>query len=216
MELWGHVLKTVNPLEKRDNFSFGRPLPMPEELYEDAPRPPQPEQDFVPWREAPKTARPQALEPRAEGLLGSGNLDGMDRRQADRFRKGLLPMDAVLDLHGMSQQQAHAALDGYIADCWERNLRCVLVITGKGTAAGSDGVLKARVPDWLNMAPSRSRVLAFTTARHHHGGTGALYVMLKRRRLPDEPSLKGLGGRERSSEALKPVPRRKPKSRKRL
>ena len=104
----------------------------------------------------------------------------MDHRKAERFRKGLLPLEAVLDLHGMTQPQAHAALDRYIADCAARGLRVVLVITGKGNAG--EGVLKARVPDWLHMPPNSERVLAFTPARPHHGGAGALYVLLRRDR----------------------------------
>ena len=60
--------------------------------------------------------------------------------------------------------------------------RCVLVITGKGLSSG--GVLRDQVPRWLNLAPNRARVLAFDYARQHHGGAGALYVLLKRRRNP--------------------------------
>lgn len=58
--------------------------------------------------------------------------------------------------------------------------RCLLVITGKGLASG--GILRDQVPRWLNQAPNRSRVLAFDYARPQHGGSGALYVLLKRRR----------------------------------
>jgi len=58
----------------------------------------------------------------------------------------------------------------------------VLVITGKGGRTSGDGVLRAAVPRWLNEAPNRTRLLAFTPAQPKHGGAGALYLLLRRRR----------------------------------
>lgn len=114
-------------------------------------------------------------------FLDHGHAPGLDRANADRLRQGEKPIEARLDLHGLTQDAAHAALARFIGSCWERGLRCVLVITGKGNRDGS-GVLRAQVPRWLNEAAFRPRILAFTHAKPKDGGEGALYVLLKRRR----------------------------------
>jgi len=107
---------------------------------------------------------------------------GVDRRTAERLRGGVLPIEARLDLHGMTQAQAHRALDAFLARAAEAEQRCVLVITGKGGRMAGDGVLRAAVPRWLNEAPNRGRLLAFAPAQPKHGGAGALYLLLRRRR----------------------------------
>ncbi len=88
-----------------------------------------------------------------------------------------------MDLHGMTQEQAHRALNAFIEGSFRAAKRCVLVITGKGLKPdGSVGVLRSAVPRWLNQPPNRERVLAFSYAIPRDGGEGALYVMLKRKR----------------------------------
>ena len=108
---------------------------------------------------------------------------GVDRRSAERLRRGERRIDARLDLHGMTQDEAHRALDAFLARAEHAGWRCVLVITGKGrpgTSAG--GVLRAAVPRWLNEAPHRARLLAIAAAQPKDGGAGALYLLLRRRR----------------------------------
>lgn len=112
--------------------------------------------------------------------LSHGAAIGLDRRTAERMKGGELAIDGRIDLHGMTQDAAHAALTGFIAHSHDSGRRCVLVITGKGRAGG--GVLRAQVPRWLNQSPLRERILGFSYARPHHGGDGALYVLIKRRR----------------------------------
>ncbi|HEV2550387.1 MAG TPA: Smr/MutS family protein [Stellaceae bacterium] len=107
---------------------------------------------------------------------------GLDRRTAERLRQGALPIEARLDLHGMTQEEAHRALDAFLARAAAAGKRCVLVITGKGGRSSGDGVLRAAVPRWLNEPPNRARLLAFVLAQPPHGGAGALYILLKRRR----------------------------------
>ncbi len=111
---------------------------------------------------------------------------GVDKRSVDRLRRGKLPVEARLDLHGMTQTKAEAALARFLAGAQAAGRRCVLVITGKGARERemfeSPGVLKRRVPVWLNAPANRARVLAFAAARPQHGGGGALYVLLKRQR----------------------------------
>jgi DNA-nicking Smr family endonuclease len=105
---------------------------------------------------------------------------GLDRRSAERLRRGTLPIDARLDLHGMTQDEAHQALAVFLARGEAAGWRCVLVITGKGARGG--GVLRAAVPRWLNEWPNRQRLLAFAPGQPKDGGGGALYLLLRRAR----------------------------------
>ena len=114
--------------------------------------------------------------------LAHGRTAGVDRRQAERLSRGRLTVEATLDLHGLTQAAARERLDVFIAAQSEAGRRCVLVITGKGLMKEDGGVLRQQVPRWLNQSPNRGRVLAFDYAQPKHGGMGALYVLLKRRR----------------------------------
>ena len=110
------------------------------------------------------------------------NAPGLDKRSARRLKRGLREIEARLDLHGLRQEEAHRALTSFIAGSYEAGKRCVLVITGKGLVSQGGGVLRTNVPRWLNQAPNRIRILSFTYAKPADGGTGALYVLLKRQR----------------------------------
>jgi DNA-nicking Smr family endonuclease len=121
--------------------------------------------------------------------LAPGSTKDIDARTAERLRRGELPIDATLDLHGHTAVEAHRALAGFIDRAWRARLRCLLVITGKGRApeaalglGAQVGVIKAGVPRWLNEPGLRARILALSQARPQHGGGGALYVLLKRQR----------------------------------
>ncbi len=130
----------------------------------------------VPKQHTAKPPAPPALHP--------GQTAGVDRATAQRFKRGETPIEATLDLHGMTQESAHAALAAFIARARAQGRRCILVITGKGGRAGTDGattgVLRANVPRWLNEPGLKASVLALAHARPRHGGAGALYVLLKR------------------------------------
>jgi hypothetical protein len=94
-------------------------------------------------------------------------------------RRGDFSVEAALDLHGMTQKAAHAALLRFVRASVEQGRRHLLVITGKGGAT-EPGVLRREVPRWLEaMHPPP---LAIVAAPPQHGGDGALYVLLKRRR----------------------------------
>ena len=114
--------------------------------------------------------------------LAAGAAPGVDRRTAERLRRGQLAIDARLDLHGHTQEEAHRALIAFVEMAWQRRARCVLVITGKGRSAEGAGVLRAAVPRWLNAEAVRARILAFAPAQAKDGGAGALYVLLRRQR----------------------------------
>ncbi len=123
---------------------------------------------------------------------GRGTIAGLDRRSAEKLRRGRMEIDARIDLHGMTQAQAHAALDCFLSGAHSAGARCVLVITGKGAPRGeaepgimpdrSRGVLRAMVPQWLGEPENRTRIVAVQPAQLRHGGGGALYVLLRRRR----------------------------------
>jgi DNA-nicking Smr family endonuclease len=105
---------------------------------------------------------------------------GIDRASAERLKRGKHAIEARLDLHGMTQAEAHRALAVFIRGARAAGRRCVLIITGRGSAGG--GVLKAAVPRWLEEPEFRPHLLAIATAQPRDGGTGALYVMLRRTR----------------------------------
>ena len=105
-------------------------------------------------------------------------LDATDRRKLSR---GRLPIEARIDLHGMNQGEAHTLLLSFLHRAHSRGLRHVLVVTGKGTSRGSEGVLRRAVPGWLATPPFSAIVSAHADAARQHGGEGAIYVRLRRR-----------------------------------
>lgn len=104
----------------------------------------------------------------------------LDDRTLRELRRGRLEIDAILDLHGMTQERAHAALSGFVSSNRARGSRIVLVITGKGE--GGNGILRRMVPEWLRQPPLSGLVSAYRVAHASHGGKGALYVRLRKQR----------------------------------
>lgn len=132
---------------------------------------------------APETPAPPPAQPRTEQPeLRLGAMAGVDRRTAERLRRGKLAIDGRIDLHHHTQDEAHGALTEFITNAAGAGRRCVLVITGKGAVSAGGGVIRRRVPQWLNLPPLRECVLAIAQAKPEHGGAGALYVLLRRRR----------------------------------
>jgi DNA-nicking Smr family endonuclease len=166
--LWAEVVRAVTPLD-------GRLLPEPEPPA----APAAPPREAGPSRPTPPAPRPKPGPP----LLAS-----FDRKVRTALRRGTLGVDAVLDLHGMRQAEAHEALVAFLHRARARDHGLVLVVTGKGAAGGSDtlfeerGVLRRVVPHWLRLPDLRPLVLGFEEAAPQHGGSGALYVRLRRRR----------------------------------
>ena len=112
--------------------------------------------------------------------LSHGKAPGLDKSTAKKLRRGKVPIEGSIDLHGMTTAQAHPALDRFLASSMASGKRCVSVVTGKGYRG--EGILRAEVPRWLNQSPNRERVLSFSYGTPNQGGTGALIVMLKRMR----------------------------------
>ena len=157
------------------------PLHTPRHPTEDAdPEPPSPEIKKAPVQR-PREAAP-VQQPAPQPALTVGKVVDMDRRMARRLKRGELPMDGRIDLHGLTLDQAHSALTSYIRGAYNRGARCVVVVTGKGKGGDGTGKIRRETPHWLNQAGLRPLVLAVTEARTHDGGTGAFYVLLKRKR----------------------------------
>ena len=109
--------------------------------------------------------------------LRQGERAGIDGRTQRRLFRGDVPVDRQLDLHGLTAARAESRLVQFIETAARDGCRCVLVITGKGT-----GILRGLVPNWLKRQPLSSYILALAEARPHDGGSGALYVLLRRKR----------------------------------
>ena len=111
-------------------------------------------------------------------------LAALDRKMKKRIARGNRTIDGRLDLHGMTQAEAHDALFGFLRAKQARGGKVVLVITGKGVRGSDDsggrGVLKRMVPLWLGLPEFRGLVIGFENAAQSHGGEGALYVSLRR------------------------------------
>ncbi len=116
----------------------------------------------------------------------------VDRRTEERLRRGEMELEGRIDLHGLTQDRAHRALEEFMRDGYAQGRRCVLVITGKGqvgTGNNEDGwyeprsgVLRDRVPEWLRQDSMAPLVLRVYPAQQRHGGEGAFYVLLRRNR----------------------------------
>ena len=117
------------------------------------------------------------LKPFSPVDLREGDRAGLDGRTQRRLFRGAIPIDRRIDLHGHTSARAEIKLRSFIKDTFYAECRCVLVITGKGT-----GVLKSHVPGWLKRPPLSEMVLALAEARPADGGSGAFYVLLRRRR----------------------------------
>ena len=137
---------------------------------------------------------PRTVKPAPSQAQGPAQLPGVDRRKARRIASGMIEIEARLDLHGLTQSDAHSRLIGFLQGAAARGMRTVLVITGKGggrrqPSPGSAwwetdevGILRRAMPRWLAEPPLRAVVLGCEPASPRHGGEGAFYVLLRRRK----------------------------------
>ena len=124
-------------------------------------------------------APPKTALPPQPADFRQGDYAGIDRSNARRLRQGRMDIDDIIDLHGMTQVEAQTRLRSFIQCAAFSGNRTVLIITGKGRAG--QGILRARVPEWLKEPPLSQLVIAISDAQPGDGGTGALYVRLKRK-----------------------------------
>lgn len=174
IRIWRAVVADTRPLP-------GKARPAEPPAGETGPEPvasPPPPPGSPPLRPSAHPAVPSRHH--GQGELQHGRAPGLDRRSAERLKKGEMEIEASIDLHGLGQDMAHAALTAFVQRCWQAQRRCVLVVTGKG--AQGFGILRAQVPRWLNQSPLRERILGFSYAQPRHGGDGALYVLIRRQR----------------------------------
>ena len=178
--LFERVLSDVKPIEHVGPFSSSG---------QEAVKIPQPTQNTVRKNLSAQTKNKASQKPLFLNNFLPGRAPGLDRSSAIKLAKGKFTIQGKLDLHGMTQRQAHAALIDFIQTSFNDRKRNLLVITGKGRSKGEDevaryekreGILKNIVPKWLDESPLRGLVLAFTTSQRRDGGAGALYVLLRR------------------------------------
>lgn len=113
---------------------------------------------------------------------------GIDKITLKKFKQEEFKIEAVLDLHGRREDDAFERVEDFITRCYGEGKRCVVIVTGKGGMHQQDdvfaprGVLKKQVPQWLNLPRIRAMILIFKTPSERLGGSGALYILLKRNR----------------------------------
>ena len=168
--LWQALTRDITPLRKKRTLAHDLPSkPKHKPRTTTAPLPQAPD---------PVKSTPPAL--------------GSDSHQRRRLKKGRMPIDGRLDLHGLTQAKAHAKLIKFVLKAQAEGKRCLLVITGKGGKATPDpdnvftqrstGVLRHQVPLWLQSGELAGRVIDIQPARIEDGGDGAIYVLLRRAR----------------------------------
>lgn len=168
--LWQQVLSDVEALP-------GRSVELDPNASKIDPVPTRPHPDRIDL----SNKRVQSGRSSALPSLDHGQAAGVDRKTMDRLRKGKLPLEGRLDLHGMTQEQAHRAMVRFIERGYHEGRRHIQIVTGKGTRLnGEIGVLRQKVPQWLNQPELRAKVIAFSYAPKNQGGEGALNVLLKR------------------------------------
>lgn len=180
--LWNRVAETLEPLKGMD---ARRAL---EEALAETPAPPAEKPAAKPAAGRAAPPAPQKAKPAAPPL------SPFDRRTLKRLVRGRVAIDGRIDLHGLTQSQAHSRLHGFLAAAQARGEKTVLVITGKGAAdgygdgfgGGERGILRRVVPQWLQLPEFRHLVAGYEEAHGSHGGAGALYVRIRRdkRKVP--------------------------------
>ncbi len=163
-EVWRRLTRSVRPLPGRRVPPQARPR-KPEKAREE----PEP---------SPSSSCGPAPVPRPAPAGG-----GLDKRTARRIRRGALRIEARIDLHGFTREEACSRLTRFIAESQLAGRRLVLVVTGKGRRAEDGmaaGVIRREVPVWLAHPPNAARVLDTAPAQPRDGGDGALYVYLRK------------------------------------
>ena len=190
VELWRLVTQTIAPMA-------GAADRIPEPAPEPAAAPPAANKHPEKMTGFKAPFLPGYTPPPQHPAGGLTPLSPIERRLRQRLSRGRAQVDAVMDLHGLRQDQAHSALRHFLFNAQASGAKLVIVITGKGGRSpdlssyhSETGVLRRSVPQWLRAPDMRGVVMGFEEAAHHHGGSGALYVRIRRPGRPsgrDEP-----------------------------
>ena len=184
LALWRRVTERTEKLELNKHFT--------QEIDAPAPAPPQVRRAKIALQgnkpQPTMKKRSNDLRPTLSEQMKAAPVQ-MDHKAFGKLKRGKLRPEGRIDLHVMTLDRAHPALNGFIMDAHARGKRLVLVITGKGKRRDEggpipvrDGVLRHQVPQWLSMPPLSSLVLQIAQAHVSHGGGGAYYVYLRRNR----------------------------------
>jgi DNA-nicking Smr family endonuclease len=188
-DLWEHTARSVDPLRRGKSRVTAD---APGDAAESRPRIPHPGRTRLETKSA--TSEHAPIAPKAPPQRSPPPLADLDRRKARKIASGQHDIEARIDLHGLRQVDAHRRLRAFLLGAHSDGLRMVLIITGKGLSRDTDdpsgpdvmreerGVIRRMVPMWLAEADLRAIVVSFTSAHRRHGGSGALYVQLRRRR----------------------------------
>ena len=173
-ELWRAFTAEIDPLTERNRFVDLSAIEKAEVLVGSKAVKTTP-------RRLPSTVMKKTAEIKAPFVHGKG--DGLDRASQRKMRRGKVAIEGRLDLHGMTQTEAHRNLVGFLERAYLSDKRTVLVITGKGfSRLGEPGILRQAVPRWLNEMPMQGWIRGFDHAAPPDGGEGALYILLRRKR----------------------------------
>jgi DNA-nicking Smr family endonuclease len=173
-DLWSVVAHTVRPLRPG---AFVPKSVAREQNSAVVPETPRPARNGVAVANGFKATAPNPRPP------GPPALNPIMRKEKQKLARGHAAIDARIDLHGMTQTEAHAALRNLLQRAQANGAKFVLVITGKGVPnapLNGRGVLRRQVPQWLALPEFRRYVAGFDVAHTGHGGEGALYVRLRR------------------------------------
>lgn len=171
--LWKTFTRTIDPIRRTAKIEAAVPPSAA------APEPGKPRMTRS------RAAMPDAISAPRQAEPAPPPLAPLGRRMKQRVARGKETIDGRLDLHGLTQSEAHDALGRFLHAACGRGARLVLVITGKGRG-GEPGVLRRQVPLWLKLPEFRDLVIGFEPAAIAHGGEGALYVRVRRTRAaPD-------------------------------
>lgn len=183
LELWQQIAKSATPLKLSKNVNtVAKPQSKVAEVKNDQFQ----LNRFEIGEKATQKSVQNDLKPSISTALDSAPVQ-MDYKSFKKMKRGKSTPEATFDLHGMTVAQAHSALIHFLMTSYTRNMRLVLVITGKGKFQKDTGpiprqvgILRHQVPQWLRMPPLRDKVLQVTEAHGKHGGSGAYYVYLRK------------------------------------
>ena len=174
---WQRLTATTNPLPRE---SRNRHIALPSDGK------PKPKTEKAQPKAAASAQKPPQKKPAVGTKIAAGAVKNLPP-QADimprtrrRLARGTLPIEARLDLHGLSLAEAESALAAFVAQARAQGRIWLLVITGKGTRG--EGKLRRALPEWLGRGALAGQIVEYGPAAAGHGGAGAFYLRLRRSR----------------------------------